>query len=168
MLQSRRERLLKSLNPSSLFFVCLFCFLEKSSGSYGWVGGNKKEEQEERALIFWRIIEAASWSTQTWVQGRAEEAGLGLGGYGASMGCGVTLAWVSYRSLHLLSSVTLDKFFILRLRILICKMKLMTEVIGLLRRFNEMIYVKCTAQGLPQSDDHTDVSFSTSTSMNST
>lgn len=80
----------------------------------------------------------------------------------------VTLAWVSYRSLHLLSSVTLDKFFILRLRILICKMKLMTEVMGLLRRFNEMIYVKCMAQGLPQSDDHTDVSFSTSTSMNST
>lgn len=39
---------------------------------------------------------------------------------------------------------------------------------GLLRRLNEKIYVKCMAQGLPQSDDHTDVSFSTSTSMNST
>lgn len=47
-------------------------------------------------------------------------------------------------------------------------MKLTTEVMGLLRRLNEKIYVKCTAQGLPQSDDHTDVSFSTSTSMNST
>lgn len=47
-------------------------------------------------------------------------------------------------------------------------MKLTTEVMGLLRRLNEKIYVKCTVQGLPQSDDHTDVSFSTSTSMNST
>ena len=46
-------------------------------------------------------------------------------------------------------------------------MKLKTEVMGLLRRLNEKIYVKCTAQGLPQSDDHTDVSFSTSTSMSS-
>ena len=69
-----------------------------------------------------------------------------MGAGSASMGHGATLTWVSYLSLHSRSSVTLDKFFILRLRIFICKMKLMTEVMGLLRRFSEMIYVKRMAQ----------------------
>lgn len=137
-------------------FVCLFCFLGKNSSSYGWVCGNEKGGTRRKSFDLLEDHCGGSWSTQTWLRERAEEAGLGVGGGSASMGRGATLTWVSYLCLHSLTSVTLGKFFILRLRIFICKVKLMSEVMGLLRRFSEMVY-----HSLPQSDDHTGVNFIT-------
>ena len=107
-----------------ILVLCFFVlhFWEKSSRSYGWVCGDEKG-REERALIVWRIFVAASWSTETWIRGRAEEAGSG----------GEVPAWAveSHRPgfhiqvyTYLVLWPWMRYLFSLRLRIFACKMGL--------------------------------------------